>query len=67
MEGRPDLTHKFKAKQMVTYTPAGAGGADRNAKFEIVRLLPAERGINQYRLKSILDGHERVALESELI
>jgi hypothetical protein len=60
------MTHKFRARQTVTYAPAGPGGADRNVKFEIVRVLPAERGINQYRLKSILDGHERVALESEL-
>ena len=60
------MTHKFKTAQMVTYSPAELGGADRNVKFEIVRLLPAERGIYQYRLKSIVDGHERVALESEL-
>jgi hypothetical protein len=60
------MTHKFKAKQRVTYVPAGVGGADRNATFEVVRLLPTEHGVNQYRLKSILDGHERVALESEL-
>jgi hypothetical protein len=60
------MNHKFKHKQMVTYSPAGPGGADRNVRFEIVRPLPTERGINQYRIKSILDGHERVALESEL-
>ena len=60
------MTHKFRARQTVTYSPSGLGGADRNVKFEIVRVLPAERGVNQYRLKSILDGHERVALESEL-
>ena len=60
------MLHKFKAGQTVSYTPSGVGGADRNVKFEIVRLLPSERGVNQYRLKSILDGHERVALESEL-
>ncbi|HUZ72169.1 MAG TPA: hypothetical protein VMU87_04230 [Stellaceae bacterium] len=60
------MTHKFKTRQTVTYFPAGPGGADRNVKFEIVRLLPSERGINQYRLRSILDGHERVAMESEL-
>jgi hypothetical protein len=60
------MAHRFKATQTVTYSPAGPGGADRNTMFEIVRLLPTERGILLYRLKSILDGHERVALESEL-
>ncbi len=28
--------------------------------------MPRERGILQYRLKSVLDGHERMALETEL-
>ncbi len=60
------MTHKFKTRQTVTYVPAAPGGADRNVKFEVVRLLPSERGINHYRLRSILDGHERVAVESEL-
>ena len=60
------MTHKFKPSQTVTYTPAGLGGTNRNVKFEIVRLLPEEHGINHYRIKSVLDGHERVATESEL-
>jgi hypothetical protein len=34
--------------------------------FEIVRLLPAERGNPQYRIKSLRDGHERVVTESDL-
>jgi hypothetical protein len=52
----------------VRYAPSVPGGSvtDRNARFEIVRLLPAERGINHYRLKSLIDGHERVAMEAEL-
>ena len=57
--------HRFKVGDKVTL------GADefapgRETSFEIVRLLPAERWINQYRLKSISDGHERVARETEL-
>jgi hypothetical protein len=34
--------------------------------FEIVHLLPAERGNPQYRIKSLRDGHERVVIESDL-
>jgi hypothetical protein len=60
------MSHKFKTSQRVTYNPAGMGGSDRNGKFEIVRLLPEEHGINHYRIKSVLDGHERVATEGEL-
>jgi hypothetical protein len=60
------MTYKFKIGQVVTFSPAVPGSADRDVKFEILRLLPAERGVNQYRLKAVIDGHERVALESEL-
>ena len=60
------MAYKFSAGQTVTYAPSGVGGADRNVRFEIVRFLPSEHGMNQYRLKSLVDGHERVAFESEL-
>ena len=60
------MIHKFRVKETVTYSPAMLGGAHRNVRFEIVRLLPTERGIHQYRVRSLVDGHERVALESEL-
>lgn len=59
------MPHKFKAGQKVTFTPSQYRLNGR-AVFEVVRVLPAERGINQYRLKSTQDGHERVAMEYEL-
>jgi hypothetical protein len=59
------MTHKFKAGQKVTLAPSGYG-SNRQTNFQVVRPLPSERGINQYRIKSVVDGHERVALESEL-
>lgn len=59
------MAHKFKLRQLVTLAPAGSG-TGRNVKFEVVRLLPEEHGINHYRIKSLLDGHERVVTESEL-
>jgi hypothetical protein len=56
---------KFSLNQIVDFvawdfrlTPLG--------QFEIVRLLPIEHGIRRYRIKSLKDGHERVAIESEL-
>lgn len=60
------MSYKFKAGQIVTFSSAAPSGADRHIKFRILRLLPMERGINQYRLKAVTDGHERVAQESEL-
>ena len=35
-------------------------------RFEIVRLMPTERGVRQYRIRSTTDGHERMATEVEL-
>jgi hypothetical protein len=59
------MSHKFRAGQKVTLAPTRFG-ADRQGTFEIVRLLPEEHGIYQYRIKSALDGRERVATEDEL-
>ena len=63
---RPAVGHKFRAGQTVTLLP-NRYGADRNGSFEVTRLLPEEHGVNHYRLKSVADGHERVAGEDELI
>jgi hypothetical protein len=59
------MNHKFKIGQGVVLAPSRYG-SDRQTRFEVVRLLPSEHGINQYRLKSVLDGHERVAMENEV-
>lgn len=58
-------THKFKTGQTVTMATNRARVTPKG-RFEIVRLLPSERGNHQYRIRSVLDGHERVVLESEL-
>ncbi len=61
------LMHKFKTGQRVTLAAPARIGADRPETFEVIRLLPEERGIHHYRLKSAVDGHERVASEGELV
>jgi hypothetical protein len=58
--------HRYQAGQTVTLAP-NRYGANRNGRFEVTRLLPEEHGVNHYRLKSVADGHERVAREDELI
>ena len=59
-------THKFKLGQSVellrneqNLRPLGL--------FEIVRIMPTEHGYRQYRIRSLADGHERVAMEVELV
>jgi hypothetical protein len=58
-------SHKFKIGQSVELV----GGETRLkplGTFEIVRVMPTEHGNRQYRIRSLADGHERVALEAEL-
>lgn len=56
---------KFKAGQTVNSIKS-ANSAIPQGRYQIVRLLPADGVVNQYRIKSVSDGHERVVRESEL-
>jgi hypothetical protein len=57
--------HKFKFGQSVEFV-----ASDLRLKplglFKIVRVMPSERGIRQYRIQSVMDGHERVVMEGDL-
>jgi hypothetical protein len=57
--------HKYKAGETVTITPNRARATPRG-RFKIVRPMPAEHGRVQYRVRSAMDGHERVVLETDL-
>ena len=57
--------HKFKLGESVEIAPSDLRLKQLGA-FKIVRVLPSERGIQQYRVKSAMDGHERVVMESDL-
>ena len=58
--------HKFKVGQLVDFAPSQRGMAPSGRPYEIVRLLPAEAGELQYRVKSKSESFERVVKESEL-
>ena len=61
--------YKFRVGQTVRFTKTtlGAGiGATPSGFFRVVRLLPDTQGRNQYRVESTSDGHQRVAVESEI-
>lgn len=55
-------THSFQLDSEVTFQPIGQA----EQAFTIVRLLPAERGGPQYRLRSKATGQERIAEEVHL-
>ncbi len=58
--------HKFAVGQTVRFSPGAQLAATLRGSYKIVRLLPAEANDHQYRVKSVLDGHERVVKESQL-
>ncbi len=58
--------HKFKVGQLVDFAPSRPGVATPGRLYEIIRLLPADGGELQYRVKSKSETFERVARESEL-
>ena len=57
---------KFKTGQRVIVTPNKLVAALAGGSFTVVRPLPEERGVWQYRIESIADGHERVVFEIDL-
>jgi len=65
-KGRSPAPHKFKVGQILQFSPSIFEPAMRKGSYSVVRLLPADGGDNQYRLKSEFDGHERVVREGQL-
>ena len=58
--------HKYEVGQVVDFTPGALTLETSIGKYEIVRHLPPEGPENQYRIKSVLDNHERVVRESQI-
>lgn len=60
-------THKFAVGQSIRFTPDRHQLAPTQSRFKIVQLLPEAGSVFQYRVKSQLDGHERVVREDQLL
>ncbi len=62
------MTHKFLVGQTVYFTPTRLHGAVAG-NYEVRRLMPSSDTQTQpyYRIKSIVERHERVASESDLM
>jgi hypothetical protein len=59
--------HKYILGQKVRFSPdRGQFIANRNESFIVVRLLPSTEDALQYHLKSLADGHLRLAREDQL-
>jgi len=57
---------KFAIGQTVRFSPDRLQLSSARGDFRIVRLLPEEPSGFQYRVKSKVDGHERVVREDQL-
>ena len=53
-------SHRFKTGQTVSVT-------QRPGRFEVIRLMPEAGGNYQYRIRSLIDRHERVVTEAEIV
>lgn len=58
--------HKYKIGQAVNFAPGRRSMIASSREYKVVRLLPAENGQLQYRIKGIAEAFERIALEAEL-
>jgi hypothetical protein len=59
-------THKFAVGQALRFSPGL--GEDRKSKghYQVVRQLPEIGNMFQYRIKSEMDGQERVVREDQI-
>ena len=57
---------KFAVGQTVRFAPDRRQLSSARGEFKIVRLLPEEASVFQYRVKSKVDGHERIVREDQL-
>jgi hypothetical protein len=58
--------HKFRVGQAVEYFASRRFDRLAGGRYTVVRLLPLEGNVPQYRIKSTLDGRERMVHESEI-
>ena len=58
--------HKFRVGQAVEFFPDPGTDRSSRGRYTIVRLLPLEGNTPQYRIKSALDGQERLVRENQL-
>ncbi len=62
--------HRYRVGQTVRFVKTATSnvfGGTPSGNFRVLRLLPEYKGTNQYRVESIGDSHQRVAIESEIV
>jgi hypothetical protein len=59
-------THKFAVGQALYFSPGIGGESKSKGRYKVVRQLPETGNILQYRIKSEMDGQERVVREDQI-
>jgi hypothetical protein len=59
------VMHKFAVGQTLHFSPGLGGDSKSRGRYKVVRQLPETGGMLQYRIKSEMDGHERVVREDQ--
>ena len=60
------MTPQFHIGQTVYLRPSAFARKAATGMYEIRAVLPEEDGQRRYRIKSLIEPHERVVLEDEL-
>ena len=59
-------THKFSVGQTLHFSPGLGEDSKRKGRYKVVRQLPEAGNTLQYRIRSEVDGHERVVRENQI-
>ncbi len=58
--------HKFSVGQALHFSPGLGDDSKKRGRYKVVRQLPETGNVPQYRIKSEIDGHERVVREDQV-
>jgi hypothetical protein len=59
-------THKFSIGQALQFSPGLGQDSKAKGRYKVVRQLPETGNVLQYRIKSEVDGQERVVREDQI-
>jgi hypothetical protein len=60
-------THKFSIGQALQFSPGLGQDSKAKGRYKVVRQLPETGNVLQYRIKSEVDGQERVVREDQIV
>jgi hypothetical protein len=59
-------THKFAVGQVLYFSPGFGEESKSKGHYKVVRQLPETDNMFQYRIKSEMDGQERIVREDQI-